>query len=204
MSFLCYFERRSSPEAPPRTTMERSSALGCKAEDDDRQARRLRIFYPNYFRESQIAAICLELGQHMPRNDLSVDVMGTASSLRKAYPFYCDAIPRLLQRPALRVLSQGTIKSIAEKRFLRSLLPADIVYLFPGSSATLLSKLKKRPNMVVAEYINTHQATAKRLLDEEYRRYFPAYTHSICLSDLDYEEIVTTSADFFLSPSPTS
>ena len=100
MSFLCYFERRSSPEAPPRTTMERSSALGCKAEDDDRQARRLRIFYPNYFRESQIAAICLELGQHMPRNDLSVDVMGTASSLEKpthsiAMPSHdcCSALP---------------------------------------------------------------------------------------------------------------
>lgn len=185
--------------------------------------KRIRAFYPNFFGDNLIAYVALRILMYFNSEEISADIMGISSEpsvkgfKKKAVrtfpsgladPVLCrvyrDAIPPgLLWALGRRLFSAETLARFAEWRFLRSLRPGDLVYLWPSASAELYRKVKAQGHTIVSERINTLVASSQRILDREYAALgLPVRGHG--LTDTEAEEelrCMSLSAAIF-SPSP--
>lgn len=128
---------------------------------------------------------------------------------------YCVAADRAIQgalhRPTLpswahgigyRLCSPGFLIDATERRFLSSLTGREIAYIWPATTTATFHKAKEAGCIVVAENINTHQATSKRILDAEYRRLGMVPSHGISDQDGAVESDKLAYVDYVFSPSP--
>lgn len=102
------------------------------------------------------------------------------------------SMPRLL--PHLRARS--------ERQGLEAVESGDICYMWPGTSIETIAAAKARGGRIVLEFINTHVAYAKRLLDAECDRVgAPAYPHftESCLAE-EAERLALSDAAFAPGP----
>ena len=76
-----------------------------------------------------------------------------------------------------------------------------IVWAWPGASMELLRTLKVSGATIIQEMINTHQSTARRILDGEYRRLELPPRHGITDEVEERQREVLALADFIVSPS---
>ena len=96
----------------------------------------------------------------------------------------------------------------ARKRTWQSLLAAvrregrgAIVWLWPGAPIELLHQLKAAGAIVVREMINTHEGTARRILDAEYSRLGILANHRLTDESVQREQDHLKLADYIVSPS---
>jgi glycosyltransferase involved in cell wall biosynthesis len=80
--------------------------------------------------------------------------------------------------------------------------PGSTVYLWPGVSLATYRSLKDRGCTIVVERINCHRATARRILDEAYKRCGLPAGHAISDAAIEEETKKLLLADFIFSPSP--
>ena len=117
---------------------------------------------------------------------------------------YCDAFsPRIVWPLVEKLISEERAQSIAERRFLRSLKPGDVAYLWPGSRPWLYEAAGRRGCTVVAERINTMMTTSRRILSEEYARLGLESDHGIDERRIADERKSMRQAHFIFSPSPS-
>ena len=163
---------------------------------------KISAFYPNYLYLNAIGYVALSILQAMQSKDIQTSLMGIASDKGITQTFYHDAIPRWLKSIAYRLFSNERLTSIAESRFFNDLGPSDIAYIWPPTSLALHQKLRDRGNKVILEFVNTHQATSKAILDAEYERLGLVATHGITnqrgIEDTKKSDLV----DFIFSCSP--
>ena len=163
---------------------------------------RLKFFYPNFFTNTLITYVLMSLAENMRSNFSEISVMGIASTKDIRTSFYKDAIPPFLKPVAYRLFDDDALMRFAEYRFKITTNKGDIVYLWPGSSVALFKALKKKGCIIVRENINTHTATAKKILDMEYTtlgiKDDYVNTDEIVDRELNYQKY----ANFVFSPSP--
>ena len=87
-------------------------------------------------------------------------------------------------------------------RFLRACRPGDIAFLWPGVPINVYEQLKRRDVLVCTEMINSHTATAKRILDDAYERVGWPAQHGIAGQEIGYDRARLALADYIFSPSP--
>lgn len=94
--------------------------------------------------------------------------------------------PILAQLPYRRVVAQAS--RILESRFLRSIQPDDIAYLWPAASLEIHRRLYERGIPVVMEGINTRMASARKILDNAYEDFGVEPSHGITDKRIAEEE----------------
>lgn len=76
-----------------------------------------------------------------------------------------------------------------------------VVWLWPGASIELQEALKSTGTTIIREMINTHNGTARRILDLEYARLGLPVTHNATKKREDFEVRQLSLSDFVVSPS---
>ncbi len=114
---------------------------------------------------------------------------------------YQDGIPNWLQWAAYKILKDDQLIKIAEKKFLKTLKPKDIAYLWCGTSLELFQKVKSLECVVITEFINTQLQTSKRILDQEYNALNIPVNHGISEERVSRELKILDLVDIFFSPS---
>src|SRR5581483_4192567 len=96
----------------------------------------------------------------------------------------------------------------AKRRNERNLLRAvrrdgrgAVVWAWPGASIELLRELKAADATIIQEMINTHQSTARRILDAEYARLGIPPSHGITDEVEKNQRSILSLSDFVVSPS---
>jgi len=91
-----------------------------------------------------------------------------------------------------------------EHNLLRSIQRAPrgaVVWMWPGASIELQRHLKASGAVILREMINTHSGTARRILDDEYRRVGLPLTHTRTQGVQQLEDEELALSDFIVSPS---
>jgi glycosyltransferase involved in cell wall biosynthesis len=76
-----------------------------------------------------------------------------------------------------------------------------LFWTWPEPSAALLDHAKRRQSVIVREMINTHVATAKRVLDAEFERLGLPADHNITQEAIDRETESLAQSDVIVAPS---
>jgi glycosyltransferase involved in cell wall biosynthesis len=118
-------------------------------------------------------------------------------------PFVRDGLPSVAGKVLYRLGREPLLKAITESRFRRSVGEGDIAFVWPGVSGATLSKLRSAGGrFVVAERINCHTGTAKRILDDAYARLGLPPAHGITERQAREETDELRLADAVFAPSP--
>ena len=163
----------------------------------------LKFLFPMYCTGSGVSYTCLSLAGAMRRAGAAARVFMCAADHGIDREIVRTAVPEWLNAPLYRaVRSQSLIRAWTELRFVGQAAAGDIAYLWPGVSLGTYRKLRQRGCTIVVERINCHRRTARRALDEAYRRCGMAPAHGLTDTAIDEETRKLDCADFIFSPSP--
>ncbi len=132
---------------------------------------------------------------HVSLYCVAVDRRVQPSIHRPTLPVWCQAL-------GYRCFSEAFLARVTEYRYLRSLSRDTVAYIWPGTEVATFQRAKGNGCIVLAESINTHQATSKRILDAEYRRLGMVPSHGITDEDGEMESAKLEYVDYVFSPSP--
>jgi glycosyltransferase involved in cell wall biosynthesis len=116
---------------------------------------------------------------------------------------YVRPFPPVLH-PAIAYRLMGWARRRTEHNLLRAVRREGrgaIVWLWPGASIELQRELKNAGAVLVREMINTHEGTAKRILDAEYARLGMPPSHGLTEEGQRREQEQLELADVIISPS---
>ena len=167
------------------------------------------VFYPKIFWGGGPPRTCYAICSHWPGQGLPVTVYSAAypgdDPARIMAPALPTVLPRRLQR---RLASVARLRPILERRSVAQALaavrPGDLCYFWPGlgASSAAIAAAKARGGRIVQEFINTHSAYAKRILDAECDRIgaprYPQFTAAM----LEREAERLRLADAVFAPGP--
>lgn len=162
----------------------------------------LKILFPIHCTGGWVSQICLSLAAAMRDRGLDLSMWVPSAEDTGHRSFIREAAPRPVQRLLYRFNRSGWLMRLVERRFLASLRPGDIAYIWPGTSVDLLRRVKERGHTLVVERINCQEATAKPILDEAYRRLGLPANPTITDEDVRVAREVVALADRLFSPSP--
>ncbi len=91
---------------------------------------------------------------------------------------------------------------MAERRFLRDIKDFDVAYLWPGISSETFRRAKQSGRTIFMERINCYPGTAKRILDDAYKRLGLHPQHPITSDGIEREKAEAELTDFIFCPSP--
>jgi glycosyltransferase involved in cell wall biosynthesis len=111
-------------------------------------------------------------------------------------------VPLWARSIGYRLFSSEFLCSLTARNFVSSLTGNDIAYIWPGTQIATFRKAKAIGSPVIAENINTHQTTSKRILDAEYSRLGMEPAHGITVEDGAIESDKLKYSDYVFSPSP--
>ena len=167
------------------------------------------VFYPKVFWGGGPPRTCYAICSHWPGQGLPVTVYSAAcprdDPARIMAPALPTVLPRRLQR---RLASAARLRPILERRSVAQALaavrPGDLCYFWPGAGASsgAIEAAKARGGRIVLEFINTHSAYAKQILDAECDRIgaprYPQFTDAM----LGREAERLRLADAVFAPGP--
>lgn len=109
---------------------------------------------------------------------------------------------RVLYNLTKKLLHGPVIHKLAKYRMLTALTRYDGAYLWTNCELDLYQKVKAKNKILIAEAINTHQNTARVILDAEFARIGITPNHRISEQSIDDENAKLALADFVFCPSP--
>jgi len=131
--------------------------------------------------------------------DVSLYCVSSETSVHK--PFHRLSIPLWAKRLGYKLFSDEFLRRYTEWRYLRSFKEQDVAYLWPGTSINTYRLLKSSGHILLTENVNTHQATSKEILDEEYHRLGLIPDHGIEEKNIADERAKLELVDYVFSPS---
>lgn len=164
--------------------------------------QRVMIFFPNALAGVQVSYTCASLADGLARH---VQTRIYAHALIKGYrhPLAVPACRPLFTRWGYRYLRRWLrMQPRLEARFENDLRPGDLVWLWPGRIVPTAKRIRARGGRMVVEAINCHQATARRILDDAYRRLGWTPQHGLTDERIRDETTAYALADAVFSPHP--
>jgi glycosyltransferase involved in cell wall biosynthesis len=143
---------------------------------------------------------CLNLIQGAYSAGYKVDVFSNRCRIRNIGVPMTLALPGPLSYLPYRWV-QGRASAWIEHRFIDSILPGDIAYLWPAVSLATHKTLFERGIPIALEGINTRMASAKRILDAAYEAFGVAPAHGITDARISEEEEKFGYASAIFAPS---
>jgi glycosyltransferase involved in cell wall biosynthesis len=161
----------------------------------------LQTLYPVYCSGRAITHICLSVLDHMQGEALGVEYWAPALAPGVRRPYLRTPLPSLAARALYRLQpSGGALQSILERRFVSSLGPGDVAYLWPAVRLETYRRVKEKGHRILVERINCHRQTSRRILDAEYARLGLPPTHGITEAAVREEREKLALADHVFSP----
>lgn len=162
----------------------------------------MKAVYPVFAATSGASYACQQLLLAMARTGLPASLYCVAADRAVESSLHRVTLPSWAHGLGYRLCSPNFLVAATERRFLSSLSGKEVAYIWPATSLSTFRKAKEKGCVVVAENINTHQATSKRILDAEYRRLGIAPSHGITDEDGAMESAKLEYVDYVFSPSP--
>jgi len=157
--------------------------------------------YPHFILKYGNGNACRSILESMKENGADVQLFCISANTDVIKSFYKMLFPFRLGFIACRIFSHSMLGRLVEWRYQLSLRGGDVAYIWPDSSLSLLHQIKKQHLIIVLEFINTHQKSAKRVLDMEYRMLSLPPTHLIGPESIDHEQAAIDLADYIFCPS---
>jgi len=172
-----------------------------------RSLPRVHVFYPHSFWGGGPPETCYRICAQWPAQGLPVKIYAPAR-LRDDYagimaPVLPSFLPLRLRR---RLVSQAHLTPFLTRRSMTRALaavrPGDLCYFWPGAPLDVMEKARAQGGRIILEFINTHVAYAKAILDAECDRIgaprYPQFTPAT----LQYEADRIALADAIFAPGP--
>jgi glycosyltransferase involved in cell wall biosynthesis len=165
------------------------------------------VFYPKIFWGGGPPRTCYAICSHWPGQGLPVTVYAAACPRGDPAGILATALPTVLPRRLQRRLaSVARLRPILERRSVAQAVaavrPGDLCYFWPGGPGGAIEAAKAKGGRIVLEFINTHAAHAKRILDAECDRIgaprYPQFTETM----LEQEAARLRLADAVFAPGP--
>jgi glycosyltransferase involved in cell wall biosynthesis len=169
------------------------------------RSKRLHVSLSIHYTGIAFTSAAVALARHMPQPFEPVlyipQVHGSLPpDVAHVRPFPPLLPPAIAYRPAV----MDWAKRRNEQNLLRAVRsegPGAVVWAWPGASIELLRELKAAGATIIQEMINTHQSTARRILDAEYARLDLPPSHGITDEVERRQREVLELSDFVVSPS---
>jgi len=167
----------------------------------------IHVFMPISFWGNGPSESCYRICSHWPGQGQPVQVYTPAVCRPDPTGILSPLVPNIVpQRLRRRIAGDRHLgrwlQRSSESRGLRSVRPGDICYFWPGVDLRTMRTAKDRGARVVVEFINTHIAYAKRILDAECARIDAPPYAQITASVLDEEAERVSLADAIFAPGP--
>ncbi|HEY7959361.1 MAG TPA: glycosyltransferase family 4 protein [Sphingomicrobium sp.] len=169
------------------------------------RSKRLHVSLSIHYTGIGFTSAAVALARHMPETFEPVLYL---PQVHGALPPGINAVRPLPEFTPAFIAWRPSVVAWAKRRNEENLLrairregPGAVVWLWPGASTQLQRELKAAGAIVIREMINTHQGTARRVLDAEYKRLGMPPTHGITDAAQRREEEVLSLSDFVVSPS---
>ncbi len=131
--------------------------------------------------------------------DVSLYCVSSANSVHRS--FYRLSIPLWAKPVGYRLFTEECLRRYTERRYLSSLESQDLAYVWPGTSLETYRAIKSSGHILITENVNTHQATSKEILDEEWHRLGLTPGHGINEKSIADENEKLELIDYVFSPS---
>lgn len=109
---------------------------------------------------------------------------------------------RVLYKLSQKLLGTRGVHQLANMRMLTALAQYDAAYLWTNCKLELYQKIKEKNKILICEAINTHQNSARIILDTEYARIGIMQSKRISDENINDENAKLTLSDFIFCPSP--
>lgn len=144
---------------------------------------------------------CNSLLEAMAASGCEVNLHCISSDNSARKPFHRLSIPLWARPLGYRMFSEDAWGRYTEWRYRHSFKHQDIAYIWNFTSIETYKAIKSAGHIILVENVNTHQATSKTLLEEEYRRLGLKPTHGINKESIALESAKLDLADYVFSPS---
>ncbi len=144
---------------------------------------------------------CNLLLEAMAASGCEVNLFSLSSDNSAHKSFHRLSVPLWAKPLGYRMFSEDRWGKYTEWRYRRSFKKQDIAYIWNFTSIETYKAIKSAGHIIIAETVNTHQATSKAILDEEYRRLGLKPAHGIDEESIALESAKLDLADFVYSPS---
>jgi glycosyltransferase involved in cell wall biosynthesis len=135
--------------------------------------------------------------------ELDVELWVPSSDPSGRRPFSREAVPPWLKGAVYHLDGSGRLaQRILRRRYGASLAGADAAYLWAATPEVIYGDVKRSGLPLYVERINCHRATAKRILDDVYRRAGLTPAHGITTESVEEERRKLAQADRIFAPSP--
>ncbi len=162
----------------------------------------ISVFFPGSMANVQVSYTCISLAEPISRQ---IPVRIFAKALVRGYknPLITPSINPSLTKTGYRYVKgllglQGRL----ERLYRDETAPGDLAWMWPGRVVPAAREMKNRGIPIVAEVINTHQASARMVLDGAYGRAGLPAAHGLTDSRIADENEFYRLADRIFSPSP--
>lgn len=145
--------------------------------------------------------VCNSLLEAMSASGFDVCLYCVSSDNSAHKPFHRPSMPLWAKKIGYRLFSEDTWGKYTEWRYLRSFEDQDLAYIWNFTSIDTYRAIKSSGHIILAENVNTHQATSREILDAEYRRLGLRPTHGIDEESIAKECAKLELADYVFSPS---
>lgn len=144
---------------------------------------------------------CNLLLEAMAASGCEVNLFSVSSDHSAHKPFHRLSIPLWAKPLGYRMFSEETWGKYTEWRYRRSFKKQDIAYIWNFTSIETYRAIKSVGHIILVENVNSHQATSKKILGEEYRRLGLKPAHGIDEKSIALESSKLDLADYVFSPS---
>lgn len=143
---------------------------------------------------------CQAILQGMTAAGFETSLYCVSSENNVHQPYHRLSLPLWAKPLGYRLLSDSFLKKYTQWRYLHSFKDTDIAYLWPGTSLATYRALKSAGHILVTENVNTHQITAKKILDAEFHRLGLPPVHGIDEARIADECDKLELVDYVFSP----
>lgn len=168
---------------------------------------RVHVFYPHSFWGGGPPETCYRLCSHWPAQGLPVKIYAPARLCEDPAEIMKPSLPAFLPLPVRRYLaSKARLKSVLQRhcmaRAVSAVREGDICYFWPGAPLDVMEQARACGGRIVLEFINTHVAYAKTILDAECGRVGVPRYRKFTSATLEYEADRIAIADAIFAPGP--
>lgn len=168
------------------------------------EPRTIHVFEPTSFWGRGHSETCYRICSHWPGYGQDTKIHTTLAHRSDPAGVLHPVLPHWLPAPIKsrihNFLGQEALRCRSEAAGLQRVQAGDICYFWPGTSNAAMQAARNKGATVVLEFINTHVAYAKHILDAECDRLgIPSITTDL---DIEGEEQRLALADFAFAPGP--
>ena len=168
---------------------------------------RVNVLYPTSFWGKGPPETCYRICSHWPSQGLSVEVHAAACLREDPARIMAPALPAVLPKRLQRRLAGnlrlvGFLKRRSVALALAAIRPGDVCYCWPGAPIAAIAAARAKGARIVLEFINTHVAYAKDILDAECDRIGAPHYPQFTTETLDHEAARLALADAVFAPGP--